>query len=45
MPTAKFIEWDVPDPEDGPMNLYEALFDDLMSRIGKLIREAEGSPS
>ncbi len=44
MPTAKFIEWDVPDPEDGPMRLYESLFDDLMNRVRKLIREVEGSP-
>ena len=40
--TKKFIEWEVPDPEDGPTSLYEALFDDLANRIQKLIRDIEG---
>lgn len=33
----RFIEWDIPDPEDGPMELYRALYNDLEQRIGKLI--------
>src|SRR3972149_1704992 len=33
VPTKKFIEWDIPDPQDGPIGLYEALFDDLTNRI------------
>jgi len=44
VPSKKFVEWDVPDPEDGPMSLYEALFDNLMRRIRELIRDIEGSP-
>ena len=38
--TRTFIEWDIPDPEDGPMGLYGALYDNLQRRIGRLI---EGS--
>ena len=44
VPTLQFIEWDIPDPEDGPMTLYEALFEDLTSRIRKLIQDIQGSP-
>jgi len=43
LPTKKFIEWDIPDPKDGPMGLYEKLFEDLTSRIRKLIRDIEVS--
>jgi trehalose-6-phosphate synthase/protein-tyrosine-phosphatase len=39
----KLIQWDIPDPKDGPMRLYETLFDDLMNRIRKLVREVEAS--
>ncbi len=39
VPARKFIVWDIPDPRDGPMELYEALFEDLTSRIRKLIQE------
>jgi len=45
VPTKKFIEWDIPDPQDGPMNLYEALFEDLTRHIRQLIRNIEGSPT
>lgn len=37
--TRTFIEWDIPDPEDGPMELYRALYNDLERRIRNLIRE------
>ncbi|MBI4063428.1 MAG: low molecular weight phosphatase family protein [Elusimicrobia bacterium] len=36
----KFIEWNIPDPYDGPMEVYQALYDDLFSRIETLVREA-----
>lgn len=39
----RFIEWKIPDPEDGPMLLYQALYDDLSSRIRKLIQEIQES--
>ena len=42
VPARKFMEWDIPDPEDGPMKLYEALFSDLTSRIRELIRGIQG---
>lgn len=37
--TRTFIEWGIPDPEDGPMELYQALYDDLARRIRSLIKE------
>jgi arsenate reductase len=36
----RFVEWDISDPKDGPMELYEALYNDLTQRIGKLIEES-----
>lgn len=39
VPAKKYIEWDIPDPNDGPMSLYEALYDDLTRRIQGLIQE------
>lgn len=42
VPSKKFIEWDIPDPEDGPMTLYEALFEDLNKRIRSLVQEIRG---
>jgi protein-tyrosine-phosphatase len=44
VPARKFIEWDIPDPHDGPMSLYEALFNDLDKRIRGLIQEIQGTP-
>lgn len=44
VPTKKYIRWDVPDPEDGPMSLYETLFNDLSKRINELIQD-HGGPS
>lgn len=38
----KYIEWSIPDPEDGPMTLYESLFQGLNHRICKLIEEIQG---
>jgi len=38
LPAKKFIEWDIPDPHDGPMELYQALYDDLNERIAELIQ-------
>ncbi|MBI4054945.1 MAG: low molecular weight phosphatase family protein [Elusimicrobia bacterium] len=35
----RFIQWDIPDPEDGPKDLYQALYDDLEGRIKNLIQE------
>lgn len=36
--TRTFIEWDIPDPEDGPMELYQTFYNDLERRIRNLIR-------
>ena len=33
-----YVEWDLADPLDGPMDLYKRLFDDLESRIRDLFR-------
>jgi len=41
VPAKKFLQWDIPDPQDGPMSLYEALFQDLTRRIQKLIQNIE----
>ncbi len=35
-----FLRWDIPDPEDGPMELYQALYDDLAERIARLTGKA-----
>lgn len=43
VPSLKFIEWDIPDPENGPLTLYEALFEGLSGRIRKLIHDIQGS--
>ena len=40
----KFIEWDIPDPEDGLVELYQTLYDDLTQRINDLIQRAAGAP-
>lgn len=44
IPGGRVVEWDIPDPHDGPMNLYETLFNDLSDRLRRLIREFERSP-
>lgn len=41
--TSNFIEWEIPDPEDGPMELYEALYADLHQRISSLVGQAQKS--
>lgn len=38
-----FIEWEIPDPEDGPMELYETLYADLCQRISQLIEQMQKS--
>src|SRR5712672_2497443 len=43
IPAKKFIKWDVPDPEDGPMGLYEALFNDITKRSNDLMRDTGGT--
>lgn len=35
----RFLEWGIPDPEDGPMELYQALYNDLERRIRNFIKE------
>ncbi|MBI4051263.1 MAG: low molecular weight phosphatase family protein [Elusimicrobia bacterium] len=42
VPAKKYIEWDIPDPNDGPMELYQTLYNDLTGRIHQLIREIQG---
>lgn len=37
--------WDIKDPFDGPMELYETLFEDLTRRVRQLIWEIEGRPT
>ena len=37
VPSWKFIEWDIPDPQDGSMELYETLYKDLEQRILELV--------
>lgn len=39
VPAKKFIAWDIADPSDGPMELYQALYDDLSDRIKRLTEE------
>lgn len=38
VPTKNYLEWDLPDPLDGPMALYKRLFEDLHQRIRDLFR-------
>ena len=38
VPTKNYLEWDLPDPLDGPMDLYKRLFEDLHERIRDLFR-------
>ena len=46
VPTKHYFEWDLQDPQDGPMDLYKCLFDDLEDRIRTLFREVQtGSDS
>ncbi len=44
LPTARYVEWGVEDPNDGPLEIYETLFRDLSERVGGLVREAERPP-
>lgn len=39
VPTKAFIEWGIPDPQDGPMSFYDSLVEDLTTRIQRLIHE------
>ncbi|MGH7151139.1 MAG: low molecular weight phosphatase family protein [Planctomycetota bacterium] len=41
LPATRYVEWGVEDPNDGPLETYEALFRDLSERVGRLVREAE----
>lgn len=41
VPAKKYVEWDIPDPQDGPMELYEDLFEDLTNRIQGLIKSVQ----
>lgn len=36
VPTKNYVEWDLPDPLDGPMDLYDRLFADLHGLIRDL---------
>jgi hypothetical protein len=36
VPAKNYIEWDLPDPLDGPMDLYSRLFDEINERIRDL---------
>jgi len=38
------IRWGIPDPLDGPMALYEELFQELSGRVRMLIREMSSCP-
>ncbi|MFA6091555.1 MAG: low molecular weight phosphatase family protein [Elusimicrobiota bacterium] len=39
VPAKNYIEWDLPDPLDGPMDLYALLFRALEDRISSLFNE------
>lgn len=41
----RVLAWDIKDPFDGPMELYETLFEDLTHRVRQLIREIERRPT
>jgi protein-tyrosine-phosphatase len=41
---ARVLDWDIEDPFDGPMELYETLFEDLTHLVRQLIREIEERP-
>ena len=41
--TKNYVAWDLADPLDGPMELYEKLFSDLNTRIRELFRGIEES--
>lgn len=45
VPTRKFIEWDIPDPQNGPMDLYQTLYEDLEKRILELMKNIQSGPS
>lgn len=38
VPARKRVEWDIPDPHDGPMERYERLFSELERRVTSLIQ-------
>ena len=42
VPTKNYIEWDLPDPLDGPMDLYQRLFDELEGRVRDLFHGIPG---
>lgn len=39
--TIKLIQWAIPDPIDGPISVYQALYKDLTHQIRKLIQDIE----
>ena len=39
----KTLRWELADPMDGPLDLYQSLYDELQSRISKFIEEI-GAP-
>lgn len=41
----RVLEWDIKDPFDGPMELYETLFKDLAHLVRQLVRDIEGKPA
>lgn len=38
VPAKSYVEWDLADPLDGPMELYKRLYEELESRIRDLFR-------
>ncbi|MBI4669890.1 MAG: low molecular weight phosphatase family protein [Elusimicrobia bacterium] len=40
-----YIDWDIADPQDGHMELYEDLYNELKRRISGLIKEIKDSNS
>ena len=44
VPAKDYLTWDLPDPLDGPMDLYKRLFGELRRRVRDLFREIQRGP-
>jgi arsenate reductase len=44
VPGKKYLDWDLTDPSDKPLNEVRAIRDDIKARVGQLARELDARP-
>jgi len=44
IPGKRYVDWDLPDPKDRPVDEVRATRDDIAQRVAALVRELDATP-